>query len=135
VGRCGWGRKVHRQDFEKKLAIRPVSSYVQKTVGTGSAAGGCEPGAPALTREIALAQAYPVGIAPAIERRWHLCDSGPLPQSVGDDSPGQGRCRVCSGMASIAPASSEYRGKGIIHHHWQCSACGEEWVTVVHVPL
>ncbi|HWN52189.1 MAG TPA: hypothetical protein VNO18_20625 [Xanthobacteraceae bacterium] len=40
VGHCGWGRKVHRQDFEKKLAIRPVSSYLQKIVGTGSAAGG-----------------------------------------------------------------------------------------------
>jgi hypothetical protein len=40
VGHCGWGRKVHRQDFEKKLAIRPVSSYVQGIVGTGSAAGG-----------------------------------------------------------------------------------------------
>jgi hypothetical protein len=40
VGHCGWGRKVHRQDFEKKLAIRPVSSYVREIVGTGSAAGG-----------------------------------------------------------------------------------------------
>jgi hypothetical protein len=29
VGHCGWGRKVHRQDFEKKLAIGPVSSYLQ----------------------------------------------------------------------------------------------------------
>ncbi len=28
VGHCGWGRKVHRLDFEKKLAIRPVSSYL-----------------------------------------------------------------------------------------------------------
>jgi hypothetical protein len=44
VGHCGWSRKVHQQvhqqDFEKKLAIRPVSSYVEDIVGTGSAAGG-----------------------------------------------------------------------------------------------
>jgi hypothetical protein len=40
VGRCGWGRKVRRQDFEKKLAIRPVNSYLWEIVGRGSAAGG-----------------------------------------------------------------------------------------------
>jgi hypothetical protein len=82
-----------------------------------------------------VAQGYPIGIAPAIERRRHPRDSGLPLQLVGNNSPGQGRCRVCNELASIAPTSFEYRGKGIIHHHWQCSACGQEWVTVVHVPL
>jgi hypothetical protein len=35
-------------------------------------------------------------------------------------------------MAHV-PAASEYRGKGLVHHHWRCRACGHAWMTVAHV--
>jgi hypothetical protein len=50
-----------------------------------------------------------------------------------DNNAGNGRCPSCHGLTSFAPASSEYRGAGIIHHHWLCRACGHEWITVLHV--
>lgn len=57
----------------------------------------------------------------------------PLPQN--DNKPGGGRCPVCNSPMSIAPALSEYRGYGAIHHHWHCFACGHEWITVLHVSV
>lgn len=46
---------------------------------------------------------------------------------------GGGRCPACGRAGSIAPASSEYHGRGRIHHHWLCGACGHDWVTVLQV--
>lgn len=57
------------------------------------------------------------------------------PTAVNDNDTGAGRCPVCNGPASIAPTASDYRGKGIIHHHWLCRACGHKWITVLHVPV
>lgn len=51
--------------------------------------------------------------------------------AVNDNGVGAGRCPVCNVPASIAPQSSEYRGKGAIHHHWLCSTCGHEWIKVL----
>jgi len=54
---------------------------------------------------------------------------------VNDNDAGAGRCPGCNRPASTAPTASEYRGKGIIHHHWLCRVCGHEWTTVLHVPV
>jgi small subunit ribosomal protein S21 len=66
-----------------------------------------------------VAQAYPIGVVPAIERRWHPCDSGLLLQSLGDNSPGQGRCLVCNGSASTAQSHSQcaLNGAGAMPMH------------------
>jgi hypothetical protein len=55
------------------------------------------------------------------------------PQPVNDDNVGAGCCPRCKTPASTAPSVSEYRGKGVIHHHWVCHICGHEWITVLHV--
>jgi hypothetical protein len=47
-----------------------------------------------------------------------------------DNKPGGGCCPACNSPMSIAPALSEYRSYGIIHHHWHCRACDHEWTTV-----
>jgi C4-type Zn-finger protein len=54
-----------------------------------------------------------------------------LPQN--DNNAGAGRCPVCKGLGPFAPEEAEYRGKGVIHHHWQCASCGHDWVTIMHV--
>jgi hypothetical protein len=56
------------------------------------------------------------------------------PEKINDNNFAEGRCLACQGAASIAPRKSEYRGGGMIHHHWSCRACGHEWVSVLHVP-
>lgn len=61
-------------------------------------------------------------------------DADPPPVPRNDNAAGAGRCPACNRPASIAPASSEYRGKGLIHHHWLCRSCGHAWITVLHVP-
>jgi hypothetical protein len=52
-----------------------------------------------------------------------------------DNAAGAGRCPACNRPGAIAPTSSEYRGKGLIHHHWLCRPCGHAWITVLHVPV
>jgi hypothetical protein len=52
-----------------------------------------------------------------------------------DNKPGDGRCPACCAPTPIAPALSEYRGYGIIHHHWHCRGCNHEWITVLHAPV
>lgn len=42
------------------------------------------------------------------------------------------RCAAC-GVAATAPIRSDYRGQGIIEHHWQCHACSHEWSSSVRV--
>jgi transposase-like protein len=54
------------------------------------------------------------------------------PIAVNDNMLGAGRCPICNAPASSA---SEYRGKGVIHHHWLCRSCGHKWITVLHVQL
>ena len=80
-----------------------------------------------------MAQTCPIDIARDIERRWQRRSSDITPPVLKDDA-GAGRCQKCNQPPSIAPTSSEYRGKGIVHHRWLCRACGHEWITVVHVP-
>jgi hypothetical protein len=89
---------------------------------------------PPHTRETAVAQTSPIEIARDIERRWQLRSSSPIGLALKHDDAGKGHCPDCNEQACIAPMSSEYRGKGIIHHHWLCNACGHQWVTVVQVP-
>jgi hypothetical protein len=55
----------------------------------------------------------------------------PLPRN--DNFAGGGHCPSCHARTSVAPATSEYRGRGLIHHHWQCDACGHQWITASHV--
>jgi hypothetical protein len=50
-----------------------------------------------------------------------------------DNSPGDERCPACHRPMSNVLAASEYRGKGIVHHHWQCCSCGHAWMTVARV--
>src|SRR5215831_9039355 len=83
-------------------------------------------------REIGVAQTCPIDIARDIERRWQRRSSAALP--VLKNGAGAGPRPKCNQPTSIAPTSSEYRGKGIIHHRWLCRACGDEWITVAHVP-
>jgi hypothetical protein len=68
-----------------------------------------------------------------IDRPREARRGGTLPLPRNDNVAGAGRCPACKRPAMLAPASSEYRGKGLIHHHWHCQPCGHEWVTVLHV--
>lgn len=61
--------------------------------------------------------------------------AGPLPVPRNDNAAGAGRCPACNRPGAIAPTSSEYRGKGLIHHHWLCRSCGHAWITMLHVPV
>jgi hypothetical protein len=82
-----------------------------------------------------VAQTCPIDILRDIDRRWESRSSAaeaPVPGNLQDAA--AAACPECNQPASIAPISSEYRGKGIIHHRWACRACGHEWVTAVHVP-
>lgn len=82
-----------------------------------------------------MAQAYPLHIERGVEQRGHLRTQGALiPQPVNDNTQG-GRCPVCYGPASVAPVSSEYRGGGIVRHHWLCGLCNHQWFTVLQVRL
>jgi hypothetical protein len=55
-----------------------------------------------------------------------------LPDAGNNDHTDSGQCPACITSASIAPSASEYRGEGLIHHHWL--ACGHRWITAVHLP-
>jgi hypothetical protein len=53
---------------------------------------------------------------------------------AGNDNSGSGTyCPRCN-KTSNAPVASEYRGKGLVSHHWNCGTCGHDWITVLHVP-
>ncbi len=81
-----------------------------------------------------MAQTYPLHIERGVERRWHLLTERAVnPQPLNDNAQGGGCCPVCNGPASVAPASSEYRGNGIIRHHWLCGVCSYRWFTVLRV--
>ena len=83
----------------------------------------------------AVAQTCPIDIARDIERRWQRRSSTAIPLVPRNENDAEtGRCPEFNQPASIAPASSEYCDKGIIHHRWLCRACGHEWINVVHVP-
>lgn len=81
-----------------------------------------------------MAQTYPVDIAREIERRWER-RSHDAAERMGrnDNHAGNGLCPICKGYASIGPLAAEYCGKGVVHRHWLCRACGHEWITVLHV--
>jgi hypothetical protein len=75
--------------------------------------------------------ACPNDLAQTVERRWQNRTSGPPPLPIprNDNAAGGGHCPACDKLGPIAPVVSEYRGNGLIHHHWLCKACGHEWVT------
>jgi len=52
---------------------------------------------------------------------------------LNDNRAGGGHCPACNTPACVAPAAAEYRGAGLIHHHWLCHRCGHAWITVLHV--
>jgi len=125
VGALRLGRKVHRQ---KKLAIRPASLYLEKIVGTGSAVG-----------------AESSVLPPQQGRSPWLIPSGLRPSQ---NDAGTHATVLCCGSrsAAIVSANDAVRGlrpigvdradllrispQGNLHHHWQCSACGHDWVIV-----
>src|SRR5947199_6522629 len=89
---------------------------------------------PASARETAVAQTCSIDIARGIERRWQRRSNVAAPVLKSEGGVRVGRCLECNQPASIAPTSSEYRGKGIIHHHWLCRECGHDRITVVYMP-
>jgi hypothetical protein len=64
-------------------------------------------------------------------RRWRSQASAAL---LNDNHPAGALCPACGAWAPIAPVTSDYVGKGRIHHHWQCEPCGHAWTTIVHLP-
>jgi len=84
-------------------------------------------------REIAVTQTRPDHAARDIERRGHHRPNASMLPAARNDNHAGGHCPACNARASIAPRASDYRGKGIIHHHWSCRSCGHEWIAVVHV--
>jgi len=76
-----------------------------------------------------VAQCCPVDVSRTVDRRWEQRKSAAIAPSDNDHE----GCPVCKSAGSFAPIGSEYRGRGLIHHYWQCVACGHEWTTVVHV--
>ena len=78
-----------------------------------------------------MRSAYPSHLARKVERRWQSRASGsplpPIPRN--DNAAGGGHCPACDKLGPIAPIVSEYRGDGLIHHHWLCIARSHEWVT------
>jgi hypothetical protein len=75
--------------------------------------------------------AYPSHLAQKVERRWqHRASASPLPPIPRNgNAAGRGHCPACEKPGPIAPIVSEYRGDGLIHHHWLCNLCSHEWVT------
>ncbi len=41
-------------------------------------------------------------------------------------------CPQC-GETQLAPERSEFGGEGVIHHTWECDACGLEFLTTVEL--
>jgi hypothetical protein len=80
-----------------------------------------------------LSQAHPNNLAGELHRRSGT-KPDPQPRANNDQTAGGRQCPACDISASIAPAASEYRGEGLIHHHWLCKACGHRWTTAVHLP-
>lgn len=81
-----------------------------------------------------MALTYPLRIERRVERRWHRhVQRARMPQPANENTQGGGRCPICNGPASAAPAPSEYRGSGIIRHHWGCGVCSHQWFTVQRV--
>jgi hypothetical protein len=80
-----------------------------------------------------MTQSCQTSMARDIERRWRpaLNFTAPVPRN--DNQAGSGHCPSCHAAGLLAPAASEYRGNGLIHHHWLCRCCGHEWVSVLHV--
>jgi len=81
-----------------------------------------------------VTQTCSIDAAGKIEHRWeHRLHAGALRVPHNDNHAGDGLCPACGGYASIGPLAAEYCGKGLMHRHWTCRACGHEWVTVLHV--
>lgn len=55
------------------------------------------------------------------------------PQAANDNLSGGLKCPICRRGDTAGFAGSEYCGRGVVHHHWHCDACGHDWVTVLHV--
>lgn len=81
-----------------------------------------------------MTQVHSVDMAHKVEHRWERRPrAGVSPMAQNDNHVGDGLCPVCKGYASIGPLSAEYCGSGLVRRHWECRACGHEWITVLHV--
>jgi hypothetical protein len=87
-----------------------------------------------LKKGTVLSPAHSLDITRKIDRLWHsrFKPRDDRVQRTAHDAGGE-RCPACTAQTTIAPIISEYRGNGVIHHHWLCRACGHRWVTVIHV--
>jgi transposase-like protein len=84
-----------------------------------------------------VSRTYPLDIARGIDDRWQRRTRAVLrqhPAARNDNHAGGEYCPACNRPGPIAPTVSEYRGVGLIHHHWLCKSCGHEWVTAQSVP-
>jgi hypothetical protein len=86
-------------------------------------------------RELPVPPVYPNDLAQEIERRWQRRAAPALPVPRNDNAAGGGRCPACDKPGPIAPIGSQYRGAGLVHHHWLCKACRHEWVTAQAVNI
>jgi hypothetical protein len=81
-----------------------------------------------------VTQTCSIDAAGKSEHRWEHRLHAAAPRAPHNDNhAGDGLCPACGGYASTGPLAAEYCGKGLIHRHWTCRACGHEWVTVLHV--
>ncbi len=84
---------------------------------------------PPRARRTIVPQNCPMDIIRKVERRWEQRKNAAITRNDNDHV----ACPVCKAAGSFARVNSEYRGRGIMHHHRQCAVCGHEWITVVHV--
>lgn len=70
--------------------------------------------------------------AAAFDRRRRR-DSDPIARN--DNRSGGSRCPLCNTPTRNAPRMTDYRGAGVLHHHWHCDACGHHWITETHVSV
>ena len=81
-----------------------------------------------------MTQTPPIIIAREADRGWRQSGCA-IPTAGNDNVAGGGHCPSCEAPGLIAPAASQYRGNGLIHHNWLCRSCGHEWTTKAHIPI
>jgi hypothetical protein len=121
------------REREKSLAIRSLNAHSDVIDGIGSAAvaretarAPAQQGSTAMTHAVSFATAHDV-------YRGHVSYTALPLLARNDNNPGDERCPACHRPMANAPSASEYRGKGIVHHHWRCGSCGHAWMTVAHI--
>jgi transposase-like protein len=74
---------------------------------------------------------YPIDIRRRIDRKWQRRLAAAPARAASAKHDGEAACPRCQAPAPIA---SVYRGAGLIHHQWRCTACGQAWTTAVRIP-